>query len=230
MNETKFDGLVGAGADVERLEREARVSDPGEAVVPVALAADRLRQRGGGCGDDRAGRRVGEPLQHARAEADQLAVGPLVDVVLGLPRPPGLGGVLRSARAPARAAPAQAVHPRRRPSAGERCLFAGREPERRAHRSVRDVNPAVGAHGDLVRAAERAPPRPRSRESAGARARTPAGVRAHHHLDFAVDAFDEPQQLVRRVVSEVVPALALGEAHRIGHARSACRGRGRWSR
>ena len=60
--------LVGAGADVERLEREARVADPREAVVPVALAADGLGQRGGRRRDDRAGRAVGQPLEHARAE------------------------------------------------------------------------------------------------------------------------------------------------------------------
>ena len=49
-------GLVRAGADVQRLERQAGVADPGVAVVPVALAADRLGQRGGRRGDDRAGR------------------------------------------------------------------------------------------------------------------------------------------------------------------------------
>ena len=35
-------GLVRAGADVERLDRQAGVADPGEAVVPVALTAHRL--------------------------------------------------------------------------------------------------------------------------------------------------------------------------------------------
>jgi hypothetical protein len=37
-------GLVGAGGDPERLEREAGVADPGIAVVPVPLAAHRLGQ------------------------------------------------------------------------------------------------------------------------------------------------------------------------------------------
>ena len=46
-------GLVGAGRDPQRLHGEAGVAHPGVAVVPVALAADRLGQRGGGCGDDR---------------------------------------------------------------------------------------------------------------------------------------------------------------------------------
>src|SRR5215218_1585746 len=35
-------GLVRAGANVERLDGQARVADPGEAVVPVALAAHGL--------------------------------------------------------------------------------------------------------------------------------------------------------------------------------------------
>ena len=47
-------GLVGARADVEGLQRQARVADPGVAVVPVALAADRLRQRGRRRRDDAA--------------------------------------------------------------------------------------------------------------------------------------------------------------------------------
>src|SRR5215211_1828887 len=85
--------LVRAGADVERLDREARVPDPGEAVVPVALAAHGLRQRGRGGRHDGPGRAVGEPLEHARAQAYELLARALVDVVLGLPRAPGLGRV-----------------------------------------------------------------------------------------------------------------------------------------
>ena len=67
----EVDGLVGAGADVQRLQGKAGVADPGVAVVPVALAADALGQRGGRGGDDRAGRAVGEALQDARGEAHQ---------------------------------------------------------------------------------------------------------------------------------------------------------------
>ncbi len=60
--------LVGARADVERLQREARVADPRVAVVPVALAADGLGERRRRRGDDGARRAVGQPLQHPRAE------------------------------------------------------------------------------------------------------------------------------------------------------------------
>src|SRR5207248_796082 len=75
-------------ADVERLDGQTGVADPRVAVIPVALAADRLRQRGGRGGDDRAGGTIGEALQHPRAEAHELAMGTLVDVVLLLPRAP----------------------------------------------------------------------------------------------------------------------------------------------
>ena len=104
-------GLVRARADVQRLERQAGVADPGVAVVPVALAADRLGQRGGRRGDDRAGRAVREALEHARAEAHELAVRALVDVVLGLPGAPRLRPCPRSARRPARARTARAPAP-----------------------------------------------------------------------------------------------------------------------
>ena len=62
--------VVGLPVEAERVEapeRERGVADPGVAVVPVALAAGRLGQRGGGGGDDRAGRRVGQALERERA-------------------------------------------------------------------------------------------------------------------------------------------------------------------
>ena len=111
-------GLVRAGADVERLERQARVADPGEAVVPVALAADRLGQRGRRGRDDRARRPVGQALEHPRADADQLPVRALVDVVLGLPGAPRLDGVVDPRRRRGRAPSARAARrSRRAPSA-----------------------------------------------------------------------------------------------------------------
>ena len=51
---------------VQRLQREGRVADPRVAVVPVALAAGRLRQRGGQRGDHRAGGHVGQALEGQR--------------------------------------------------------------------------------------------------------------------------------------------------------------------
>ena len=51
---------------VQAPEGEGRVADPGVAVVPVALPARRLGQRGGQRGDHRPGRLVGQPLEHQR--------------------------------------------------------------------------------------------------------------------------------------------------------------------
>ena len=54
---------------MQRLERERRVADPGVAVVPVALAARRLRERRRERRDGRAGRHVGEALDRRAPSA-----------------------------------------------------------------------------------------------------------------------------------------------------------------
>jgi hypothetical protein len=81
--------LVGAGGDPQRFEREARVPDPGVAIVPVAAAADRLRQRRGWRGDDSAGRLVREPLKNPSAHPYQLRPRAPVSLVESRPAPPG---------------------------------------------------------------------------------------------------------------------------------------------
>ena len=68
--------LVGLPVEVEpvqRLQRERGVAHPRVAVVPVALAARRLRQRGRRGGDGRAGGHVGEALDRQRRALDRLA-------------------------------------------------------------------------------------------------------------------------------------------------------------
>ena len=68
--------LVGLPVQVEEMQRlqgEGRIADPGEAVVPVALAAGRLRQRGRGGGDGRARRHVCEALDRERRALDRVA-------------------------------------------------------------------------------------------------------------------------------------------------------------
>ena len=68
--------LVGLPVEVQpvqRLQRERRVADPREAVVPVALAAGRLGQRRGERRHRRAGRHVGEPLDRQRRALDRRA-------------------------------------------------------------------------------------------------------------------------------------------------------------
>ena len=68
--------VVGLPVEAERVEapqHERGVADPGVAVVPVALAAGRLGQRGGGRRHHRAGRRVGQALQRERAALEERA-------------------------------------------------------------------------------------------------------------------------------------------------------------
>ncbi len=210
-------GLVGAGADVERLERQARVADPGEAVVPVALAADRLGQRRRRRGDDRARRPVGEALEHARAEAA---------------RARGAGRRRRRARPPRSARPrpcprfASATPPAgrglgriallgRRPAQREADPLTRRDRERGAHRRVLDL----GGHG-------RSAPRPGSGRRRCARRRLVRGRAAdeavlgpRRELHHAARPRRRPPR--RRAAAraarraEVVAALALGEGHRV---------------
>ena len=59
--------LAGEAQRVEAPEHEGAVADPRVAVVPVALAADRLGQRRRGRREQRAGRAVGQSLERQRA-------------------------------------------------------------------------------------------------------------------------------------------------------------------
>ena len=100
----------GAG---ERLQGERGVAQPAVAVVPVAGAADLLRQARRRRGHDSAGGVVGERLEHDQRAAD-LALPRAVVVALGHPvGPPGLGLVQgrvrleRLGRALPRAVPGQ---------------------------------------------------------------------------------------------------------------------------
>ena len=71
---------------MQRLEREGRVAHPGEAVVPVALAARGLGQGGGQRRHRRPGRHVGESLDRQRRALDRVA--PAVVREAGPPEPP----------------------------------------------------------------------------------------------------------------------------------------------
>ena len=106
-------GRLGEKATVdEREEREGRVPQPAESVVPVPDAADLLRQRSGGRRDDAAGRREGEALQRDRRAKDLLF--PRTFVVEGLRpvAPPRQRFVERHERVTAAFADAGATAPR----------------------------------------------------------------------------------------------------------------------
>ena len=77
---------------MQRLQREGRVAQPRVAVVPVALAAGRLRQRGRERRDRRAGRHVGEALDRERRALDRIAPAVVGDARAAQPGAPEAGG------------------------------------------------------------------------------------------------------------------------------------------
>ena len=86
--------LVVEPEHVQAPEREGGVADPGVAVVPVALAAGRLRQRRGQRRDHAAGRRVHQALQ-GQGRALQLTAPAMVRELAPLePAPPRLSGLV----------------------------------------------------------------------------------------------------------------------------------------
>ena len=114
--------LVGAGGHPHRVHGEGRITDPREAVVPVAVPSLGLRQRRGGGGHDRAGRVVGEGLEDPATDVHELVPRPVVGLVEVGPRPPTRDGVGQPL--------AQlALGPQTRGSLAERAVV---EPEREA--------------------------------------------------------------------------------------------------
>src|SRR5262249_56236840 len=79
--------LLTAAELEERLDREGGVTDPAVAVVPVALAADRLRQRRGRRRRDGAGWGEDEQFQRPRAPPHRTAPRP-AHAALPPPSPP----------------------------------------------------------------------------------------------------------------------------------------------
>ena len=220
----EVDRLVWAGTGVQRLEREAAVADPREPVVPVALTPDRLGQARRGRRHDRAGRPVGQALEHAGAEAHELAVRAVVDVVLGLPREPGLGDLLDSrAHIPGRRGLGLLTFDRR-PAHGEPRLLPGSDREPGLHRRPVDLRLDACGHGHPVRAAERPPSVFGATEQRPDQSVLRPRSELHHDLHPALDPLDQPQQLVRRADAQVVRALPLYEGHGVEQADRALPG------
>src|SRR6266705_5410963 len=64
--------LIRTGSDPEGVQRKAGVTNPGVAIIPVALSPDGLRQRGSGCGDECSRGAEHECLQHTATVLDQV--------------------------------------------------------------------------------------------------------------------------------------------------------------
>ena len=64
--------LIRTGSHPEGLQRQTGITNPGVAIIPVALSPDGLGQRGGWCGDDGSCGTERERLQHTAAVMDQV--------------------------------------------------------------------------------------------------------------------------------------------------------------
>ncbi len=105
-------GLVGKAEPVECPDRERRVAQPAEPVIPVERAADSLGQGRGRRGDDRTRGSVDQELEGERAPDHRLPPG----AVVANPRGPVSPPVDRSARLPrATTRPMAAAPPAHRP-------------------------------------------------------------------------------------------------------------------
>ena len=199
--------VVGLPVEVERVQapqRERRVAHPAVAVVPVALAARRLRQRRRQRRDHRPGRRVGQALEHERRALQVLAPGMVGVGAGGQPLAPVVARSARCARSPrssvARAA--ELLGPRQRAEA----------PLALAHRVARVRGVALDAHPQVAAAAaRRSSPSVASRTKSGSsalRRSSRAGVAAvvearradQLDRDLALDALDRAHEQVVGVV------------------------------
>ena len=77
-------------------ERKGGVAQPAEAIVPIAAAAELLRQRRGGRRDDAAGRRIGQRLQRDERAHHQIAALAVIGATAA-PFRPEILGVLQGA-------------------------------------------------------------------------------------------------------------------------------------
>ena len=84
-------GFVVVSAADHGVEREGGVAEPAVAVVPVAGAAELLRQRGGGRGHHAPGRCVGQRFQRDQRADDGIAPRPVDGASVGPLPPPRLG-------------------------------------------------------------------------------------------------------------------------------------------
>ena len=209
---------------VQRLQGEGGVAHPRVAVVPVALAAGRLRQRGGEGRDGGPGRHVGEALDGQRRALDRVA-----PAVVGHPRPaqPGApepgGGVEAAAGLLDVAGRGQPLGPRQRAVA----LLAGGEDVPGPDPVALDAEREIGLQPDRLARPARVGGVPAAVDQCPLR-RRPAVV--EHRLadqldlDGALQAPDGAHQQVIGVVVGRRPGvrgdlvLALPRTHRQGVA------------
>ena len=189
------------------VERERRVPEPADPVVPVPRAADLLGDRRGRRGDDAAGRPVGQRLQRQERPHHGLAPFPLVRAGRAPLAPEARRGPQRVPRVDLR---------RRRlerpvPDQHEREPLPGANQEIGRHGSGGDLDRHVGPQLDRVGAGDRgdrAAPRPEPRDG---EAVVEAEPQLRAHRDDAADPLDQPDHA----------GLAAARRHELGDADQA---------
>ena len=213
-------GLARETKGVQAPEHEGPVANPGVAVVPVALAADRLGQRGRRRREQRSCRAVGESLERQGAPLQVALPWVLREFAAVDPFPPEVGRPLHALESLLHGGRGRVLGP---------VLLAGRVPRARPHhRHVRTL--ALTQRLGRVRAGAleadpqvgHEPDRDLVLASAGDRlvvagsAVLPPGVRlsviedrlaVERQLDLADDASSRPQEDVLRLVVGRRPAI-----------------------
>src|SRR5689334_18133327 len=193
---------------VQGPEAEGRVADPAVAVVPVALVAGGLRQRGRRRGDDRAAGRVGEALEHEGGALQVDAPGVVGELAGAQPAAPELFGRVEPLERLGRAARAAEVAVA--PGKGTEAALVLAQAQGAAGGAVLDgqlhvagqeqLAPLLGACDRFAQLAAA----PARRGGAVGEARQAL----HLDLDLAVDAGHQPQQRAVGLVRGARPAVA----------------------
>jgi hypothetical protein len=221
--------LVRAGRHPQRLHGQAGVTHPGVAVVPVALAADGLRQRRGRCRHDRPGRLERQRPQHPAGMVHQLLPGSLVVLVDGRPGTPSLHGVTEPggdlSRGPGDQRRASHLAVAEREDSGLACGQADVGRRRVAAQVKRE---RCAQHQPVSAAPGSNPPRDRYQDRVD-EAVLRAGRVADLRFDFTAVAGQLAEQHARRFRTQVVAALVAADREGVGeHGGAARRGEGRF--
>ena len=202
-------GLLVEAERVEAPQREGRVADPREAVVPVALAARGLGQRRRGGRADRARRRVGQPLEGQGAALEVPLPRVVGEVAVREPLVPEVGRVDEAVVGLVVGLRALVLGPRERDEGGVAV----------AQRRARPGPRALEAEAQVGRERDGEVARRLGAPDADVVARVPVGpldvlaavvehrLAVHVHLDEAVDAAHRAQQDVVGVVVGRRPAV-----------------------
>ena len=192
--------LLSVAEREEGIQRQRRVAQPAEAVVPVALAADLLRQRRRRRRDDRARRPVRQPFEDERAADDLLAVRALVGAAVGPRRPRRARGLELRVHLVARQPSWRELVRKLVREDDERLLAGAQRPVALRRRELGVAERELALEHERVRAAVgddevvRERLEPRSRQPV-----VEARDELHLHRDLALGAADGPDQLVVRM-------------------------------